>query len=459
MTKSLMMANDAAPLSVRTSSQTQPTMTAESKTEDNTDTTVEPRLDMKKNEIKSLENILPVECQPFVKTDQKPNNGKRVLQFKDHMTFVQNLDDPTPPYDHTCFAMKARYNCFLAPKHCLPNSPEGQNNSNSSSLCYSAHDFKLVLQKWPPPNKENETLNPVVCDFRQVVQQQLGGPLGVASTLQQALQRKEDHQTIEQGSQTTQRVLDPVPSPLPTVDTKRDASPRPINVVLAGNSYLRQIWESFACQFSSLITNGFFQDGGPGISLAALEARQGRPIALHEIGDFVPFSGETLRMGMVCHGLTMVNKRFYHPNVTTMLPPLSPRCNDNIAMLELGHVLRIWYVFRPDLYGDWNTTFEHIGLHQSQIDHIFWNDKAADPMVLKQWESSTTTAATKVTRFELVRTLSELQAKQGPLYYFFGADNPGMDKIPDGHPCMPGIPDDEVALLLFALAFGLELDL
>ncbi|KAL7565173.1 hypothetical protein ACA910_003362 [Epithemia clementina (nom. ined.)] len=37
---------------------------------------------------------------------------------------------------------------------------------------------------------------------------------------------------------------------------------RPINVVLLGNSFLRQVWESIACQYSSLITNGFFSKWG-----------------------------------------------------------------------------------------------------------------------------------------------------------------------------------------------------
>ena len=34
---------------------------------------------------------------------------------------------------------------------------------------------------------------------------------------------------------------------------------------------------------------------------------------------------------------------------------------------------------------------------------------------------------------------------------YFGANNPWITDVPDGHPCLPGIPDDEVNLLLMIL--------
>ena len=36
--------------------------------------------------------------------------------------------------------------------------------------------------------------------------------------------------------------------------------------------------------------------------------------------------------------------------------------------------------------------------------------------------------------------------------WWSGADNVGMDHPPDDHPCMPGVPDDELDVLLLALA-------
>lgn len=34
---------------------------------------------------------------------------------------------------------------------------------------------------------------------------------------------------------------------------------------------------------------------------------------------------------------------------------------------------------------------------------------------------------------------------------WFGADNPWITDIPDLHPCMPGVPDDEINLMLYLI--------
>ena len=36
-------------------------------------------------------------------------------------------------------------------------------------------------------------------------------------------------------------------------------------------------------------------------------------------------------------------------------------------------------------------------------------------------------------------------------YSYFGADNPAMNTVPDLHGCMPGMPDDEVNIILYML--------
>jgi hypothetical protein len=48
--------------------------------------------------------------------------------------------------------------------------------------------------------------------------------------------------------------------------------------------------------------------------------------------------------------------------------------------------------------------------------------------------------------------LEEMQIRD--LGRYFGADNPWITNPPDGHPCMPGMPDDEVHLLLYSLLTG-----
>ena len=489
---------------------------------------------------------LPLECQAFVTQPPKPSattqqqqlhvslvrSGPRsrrpILQLHGHATFVPNLEDDPPLYNYTCFALKARYNCAFSPPHPTPL----QNASSSSSskrhdkiVGRLAHQWKLVLQQQKQPTttttatNTNNTDRNSVCDLRHVVQHTVGGMPGVATFLWHNQQR---HWTKTTASTTTTTA---------TMQSIRPSPSKIINILILGNSYLRQVWESMACHYASHITNGFFQNGGPGIDKAARQGQaQDAKVYPQDVGEMVPFFAPTSNHTTtnphtipICHGALKQYQHFFHPNATLSSQRFSPQCNDNVAMVEFGNRLRVYYVFQPARYDNFTALLVHsLQLDPSQVHHVVWNGGGTDKLESRtmatpgqpptphnndtnenepwtwshynlanakhvhhllesagvpvaSWEeeptdappsspprTTTTTTTTKTTITDWKRVLPfvrQLQQRQGPSYYYFGADNPGMHHPPDAHPCMPGLPDDQVALLLLVLVYQLELDL
>ena len=387
------------------------------------------RTDPTAHTLASIFPELPKECQPFVMDNAKSTMNRtgtrtstlddsetptrQTLNFKRHATFAPNHD--LPLYDHSCFAMKARYNCAVAPGL----EPEFGD---------SAHDWKLVLEQ-----KNMDDGSAERCDFRKAVDS-LGGPLGIASLLQARRQKLQN-----------------------------DPHTRPVNLLLMGSSYLRQVWESITCQYKELITDGFFQDGGPLMSMAAFRDRKGKKVGLDELGDLLPFTAET---NQGCQGAAKDFGEFYRPNVEGLSEERygKENCNDNLAMVELNHQLRLWFVFRPSSMEHLGKTLEWMGLPLNHVDHVIWNESYHDvrKLLLEVGIIDKPLLETKHynVKTSWVKTLPFLrivQAKKRPFHYF-GANNPWIYKPPDGHPCMPGIPDDEVALLLFTLAYNVNLN-
>jgi hypothetical protein len=114
-------------------------------------------------------------------------------------------------------------------------------------------------------------------------------------------------------------------------------------------------------------------------------------------------------------------------------------------MVEFGNVVRFYYIFRPFMYS--NET-----LHQI-YDQLGIRDHSVDVLVFNKEESKTSLAyERKVDYTLLLGTLKALQRRDIGAY--FGANNPWITHPPDTQPCMPGIPDDEVNVLLFLLLGG-----
>jgi hypothetical protein len=88
-----------------------------------------------------------------------------------------------------------------------------------------------------------------------------------------------------------------------------------------------------------------------------------------------------------------------------------------------------------------------LGIPNDELDVLVWNN------VLKEPQNTTLVPSKRQIPVEaLMWKLRELQLRDVGQY--FGANNPWIKNPPDYHPCMPGVPDDEVDILLFLILTG-----
>jgi hypothetical protein len=287
-----------------------------------------------------------------------------------------------PRYDHvSCFLMKARYNCEYPPGYDQP----------------AAADYKFV-RRHPKASRD--------CDFRDIVDF-LGGPQGIAEML------------LEQPNNSS----------------------RPLQVLIQGSSLLRQVFEALVCGFHDQITDLQLQVGGPLVSMAAIEERNGALMTIDEIGEIVGLE-EAKRGG--CHTGKSNISRLYRENVT--VPPNIPDCNDNIGMVEFGGAIRFYYVFRPSFYE--RKTLTHIyrnifGIRNEEMDLLVYNEDG---------KRTSLPLPKRTIRYSMHSPLKHMQIDD--LGQYFGENNPFTSNPPGDHACLPGLPDDEANVLLFWLLAG-----
>jgi hypothetical protein len=172
-----------------------------------------------------------------------------------------------------------------------------------------------------------------------------------------------------------------------------------------------------------------------------VERRNGTLTTIDEIGEIIGL--EQAKQGG-CHATISVTQ-FYRPNVS--LPPTISDCNDNIGMVEFGGAIRFYYLFHSPLYE--NKALVHIyrnifGIpRNSELDVFVWNTDGRKKPVERP---------NRKINFEMLGALKGIQQRDLGLY--FGENNPWVYDPPGYHPCMPGVPDDEVNLLLFWLLVG-----
>ena len=103
------------------------------------------------------------------------------------------------------------------------------------------------------------------------------------------------------------------------------------------------------------------------------------------------------------------------------------------------------------MYSNLTHVCSMLGLHPGDIDRFVFN-VGADKVIVKQREvydslrPGVYESGLQWRDMTAWRRLQELHVGR-----WSGCDNPGMDNVPDIHPCMPGVPDDEVNLLLYLL--------
>eukprot|EP00542_Grammatophora_oceanica_P001791 CAMPEP_0194063460 /NCGR_PEP_ID=MMETSP0009_2-20130614/80370_1 /TAXON_ID=210454 /ORGANISM="Grammatophora oceanica, Strain CCMP 410" /LENGTH=179 /DNA_ID=CAMNT_0038715577 /DNA_START=199 /DNA_END=738 /DNA_ORIENTATION=- len=140
-----------------------------------------------------------------------------------------------------------------------------------------------------------------------------------------------------------------------------------------------------------------------------------------------------------CHdGL---NPHFYEANVT--MPTSIDNCNDDVASIVFDDNIEFIYVFRPNLFENQTELLNFAGVDPDRVHTV---------VVSKRTElQDEVLQMLRRPRYQYWDLHPFRQMQQRDLHRWFGADNPGMVEKPDGHGCMPGVPDDEANLLLYSL--------
>ncbi len=330
-----------------------------------------------------------------------------IIDLKASGSYQPVLSGTQPRYDHfSCYLMKARYNCAHPPDY---DKPE-------------ASDYELVLYL----GYDNNTKP---CRLRSLVDA-LGGPAGLAQR------------------------------PSPTSDT---ISNSPTRVTFHGSSYVRQMWEAMVCGFREDITQLLAKQPGPDVSLPAMERRNHSLIEFSEIGKPIR-STEWIQKGR-CHGVYKNELAgYYRAGVPQVPGDTIDGCNDSIAMARFQQLVEVYFVFRPNdfsanafnrIYSDFFQLTDNDGNDASSgspnvtLNALVWNVGSEKPENILP---DGVQAKQEIGVDPWLQILMALQRRDIGVY--FGADNPWITKPPDGHPCMPGIPDDEVNMVLYSLFTG-----
>jgi len=226
-------------------------------------------------------------------------------------------------------------------------------------------------------------------------------------------------------------------------------SNRPYHVLIQGTSYLRQVFEALVDGFQDQITDILLQSGGmdPGPKHTVLN--------IDQLGTFLGMEDYEKDVKRGCHASGEKIATFYQKGVIPPPEIMSKTCGDNIAMVEFGGVIRFYYIFRPQKYAKKILRYIYQNVFgftkNDEIDILIWNKYNHDPS-----NSTPDLRPKQQMDFSLLKPLKKMQWEQ--LGYFYGADNPYIEKPPDVHACMPGVPDDEVDILLYILLTGYKVE-
>lgn len=228
-----------------------------------------------------------------------------------------------------------------------------------------------------------------------------------------------------------------------------------INVAIFGNSYMRQIFESFVCSWTHDMTYHVLEKGGTyDISLDRTRIRNNALITMSELGNMKPLP-INIWNGTLCE-ISKVSQ-FYEEGLPT--PYKCDGYQDNIAVAEFGGVLRIHYIFRPYTHENLNQLIEtKWEVDPKDINVLIFNDGQEktirkNKQLLEAFEASG--AWQRRILWPDMKFFEKLQRRD--ISQWFGANNPFINKPPDGHPCMPGVPDDEVNLIMYLMLFNASL--
>ncbi len=219
-------------------------------------------------DMNAIRNVHPV-CfsdKLFTKNETDPLKLLRMSVMK-YVLMGENVTT-AERYNHLCPFMKNRYNCAVKDK-----LEYGKN----------AADWKLVLEQF----NGTDTMR---CNLWNLIQD-MKGPTGIGQEILKQRFGLEEHHDVP--------VLEKQQAVELWEKGSRDNSRTKINVALFGNSYLRQVFESMMCSWSSDLTYHVMEkDGKYDISIAGLEMRKMRnqtSVLMEELGEMEPLPLDVCR--------------------------------------------------------------------------------------------------------------------------------------------------------------------
>lgn len=327
-------------------------------------------------------------------------------------------------YDHQCpYFLKDRYNC-------------ARNNTDILEYGDNPTDWKLTLI---PPH-----VNAGECNLWDFVHE-LGGPVGVANA------QEIDGDDDGDGANKTKLISIP----------KNQRKKKPFVVLMMGNSYLRQAFEALSCGWSPDITDYRATINATACwSMACMKEmeKQGKlTFDMDEVGNVTSLLTEAKKSCVAdesssCKPKNSKIEAFYRKGVRLPNNFFSSKTNDNLAMVEFGNSIQFYYMFRPYLHSNLTAVLEKgFGLDPADVNTILFND-GQDEEIARHTDLIRIFKSTGVWQRRSIWPYSSFQNIQTrDIGRWFGADNPWITHVPDGHACMPGPPDDEVNLLLFLI--------
>ena len=328
---------------------------------------------------------------------EEDDNGKQ-FKYDEVMKYslLGNNVSNSVRYNHLCPWIKNRYNCATSKK---------------KQYGETASDWKLILEKGAES-----------CNLWNLIHD-LGGPAGVG-------ERIWTHHNLDHANKLGEK--------------------RTYNVVMLGNSYLRQVLEALECGWSKDISFSLMQkDATYGIPLQ--KSRNGAPIRMDEMGSME-------RMSMTWEGSLDENdfesKSVFYEKGLPFPSTKTHKFDDNVALVEFGGKIRFYYIFQPSMYENLLGVFqEKLQLELQDIDSLVFNSGqektiSSNNTMREVFISTGVWEQRIIWPYETFRKIQERDIGS-----WFGADNPWITHPPDGHACMPGPPDDEVNLLLFLLYY------
>jgi len=329
-------------------------------------------------------------------------------------------------YNHLCqYIMKDRYNC-------------ARNCSDIVEYGESPTDWKLTLI--PKQDSDNGE-----CNLWNFVHE-LGGPAGVAKTLEQFGKLKRTMYTQDNDANRS----DNHKFGGETKTSVKEQQKRPFNVLMMGNSYLRQTFEALACGWSGSISD--YRASINSIACYSLKCGNDhsgeQKFALKDIGDFLApriYKGPAK---------SFIHKRkFYRPGVALPKKVFGKTVKDDLAMVEFENLIRFYFVFRPHTHKNLTGVFDQLlDLDPANVDVLIFNSEEDEYIANEQKRLKqifTSTGVWQARSFWPFKQFERLQKRD--IGRWFGADNPWIYVVPDDHSCMPGPVDDMANLLMFSI--------